>query len=34
MAPDEFADSWARGAELSVEDAAALAHDALGKLDA
>jgi tetratricopeptide (TPR) repeat protein len=34
MAPDEFADSWALGAELSVEDAAALAHDALGKLDA
>jgi tetratricopeptide (TPR) repeat protein len=34
MAPEEFADSWALGAELSVEDAAALAHDALGKLDA
>jgi tetratricopeptide (TPR) repeat protein len=34
MAHDEFADSWALGAELSVEDAAALAHDALGKLDA
>jgi predicted ATPase len=34
MAPDEFADSWALGAELSVEDAAALAHAALGKFDA
>jgi hypothetical protein len=34
MAPDDFADSWALGAELSVEEAAALAHDALGKLDA
>jgi predicted ATPase/class 3 adenylate cyclase len=34
MAPDEFAASWALGAELSVEEAAALAHDALGKLDA
>ena len=30
MAPDEFANSWTLGAELSVEEAAALAHDALG----
>jgi predicted ATPase/class 3 adenylate cyclase len=30
----EFGEAWARGAELSVEAAAALAHDELGRLDA
>ena len=32
MAPDDFATAWARGAQLSVEEAAFLAHDALGPL--
>ena len=34
MTPDEFVDAWALGAHLSVDEAAALAHDALGRLDA
>ena len=34
MNPNEFADSWALGSELSVEEAAALAEDALGRLGA
>jgi predicted ATPase/class 3 adenylate cyclase len=32
MNPDEFAAAWARGAQLSVEEAAFLAHDALGPI--
>jgi hypothetical protein len=33
LGPDAFADAWANGAELSIDEAAALAHDELGKLD-
>jgi predicted ATPase/class 3 adenylate cyclase len=33
MAPAEFAEAWSLGAELSVEEAAALAHDELGRLE-
>ena len=33
MAPAEFTEAWSRGAELNVEEAAALAHDELGRLE-
>ena len=32
--PDGFADAWANGAAMSIDEAAALAYDELGKLDA
>ncbi len=33
LGPDAFADAWANGATMSIDEAAALAHDELGKLD-
>ena len=33
MDPAMFADAWARGAELTIDEAAALANDELGTLD-
>jgi predicted ATPase len=33
LGPDAFADAWARGAAMSIDEAAALAHDELGRLE-
>ena len=33
LGPDVFADAWAQGAAMSIDEAAALAHDELGKLE-
>ena len=33
LAPDAFADAWAQGEAMSIDEAAALAHDELGNLD-
>ena len=33
LSPDAFAEAWARGASMSIDEAATLAHDELGKLD-
>jgi predicted ATPase/class 3 adenylate cyclase len=34
LGPDAFADAWAEGAAMSIDEAAALAHDELGKIEA
>ena len=33
LGPDAFAEAWAQGAAMSIDEAAALAHDELGKLE-
>jgi len=33
LGPDAFAEAWAHGAEMSIDEAAALAHDELGRID-
>jgi len=34
LGPEAFAGAWARGAAMSIGEAAALAHDDLGKIEA
>jgi hypothetical protein len=33
LGPEAFADAWARGAAMNIDEAAALAHDELGKIE-